>query len=52
MDRDSGVLKLLRQESVDPPAGQSDSAGDAAEREALAAFEKKHSEKSYSGNGA
>jgi len=32
--------KLLRQESVDPPAGQFDSAGDAAEREALAAFEK------------
>jgi hypothetical protein len=51
MDRDSSVPKLLRQESIDPPTGQFDAAGDSAKREVLASA-KRHSKKSLDRKGA
>jgi hypothetical protein len=51
MDQDRSVPKLLRQESVDPPTGQFEAAGDSPKREVLA-FAKRHSEKSLDRKGA
>jgi hypothetical protein len=50
MDQDRFAPKLAKQQSVDPPAGQFDAAGDLAKREVLA-FAKKHSEKSRERKG-